>query len=147
MSISAQSVVRIRTHVGQTDNSLRVSGRRTILARTSHLHLYLRKWMRHKARECWLHRCQVHPQQEFTTLTDKILRHAHHTFKSRGNWWRCTRTNGNRAGIQKVYRGLSLTEKNIREKFGISWNCEPIEPLKKNRQPYPDSLKRNIIRS
>ena len=84
MSISAQSVVRIRTHVGHTDNSLRVSGRRTILARTSHLHLYLRKWMRHKAWECWLHRCQVQPQQEFTTPTDKILRHAHHTFKSRG---------------------------------------------------------------
>ena len=39
------------------DRVERVSVRLTIPARTSPLRLCLRKWMRDKARECWLHRC------------------------------------------------------------------------------------------
>ena len=45
---------------------------------------------------------QVQPQQEFITLTEKVLCHARHTFRPvQGNLWRCTRTKESRAEIQK----------------------------------------------
>ena len=80
----------------------RISGRRIILDTC----VFESGW--DVAWECWPHCClrrrerQVQPQQELFTPTEKILCHAHHIFQSRGNLWRFTRTNGNRAGAKKV---------------------------------------------
>ena len=127
----------------------------TILARTSQLHLCLRKWMRDKALECWIHHCsrrtekQVQPLQEFITPLEKVLCQAHLTFEARGDVSRYAHTNGNRAETQEAQRrhipqvkgkGLNI------KKFEITYSYEQVKQPKENRQPYQDSLKLNFIR-
>ena len=91
-------------------------------ARTSPLHLCLRKWTRDKARECWLHRRfrrrerQVQPRSGFSTLTEKVLGRVHHTFQSvREDSWRCahTHTGESQVEIQMFCRSLIQKEKRI----------------------------------
>ena len=87
----------VTMHQGQ------VSAQHTIPVRTPRQHPCLRKSMRGKASECWLHRCscrrekQVQSLREFSTLQEKVLCRACHTFQARRNLLRCTHTNGSRA--------------------------------------------------
>ena len=122
---------------------------------TSQPHARHRKSTRDKAGECWLRRCscrtEKHVQllQEFITLTEKVLCQAHLTFEAQGDLSRCTHTNGNRAETQEAYRRHIPQEKEYGpsiKKFGITSNYEQIKQSKEKRQPYQDSLKRNITR-
>ena len=117
---------KVRSRVVSPSKWLRSSGQRLLLltdhqrgqvfdqhalpVRTSHLHPFLRNWMRDKASEGWLHRCsckrekQVQSLQGPITLQEKGLCHAHHTFQARGNLLPHTHTNGSRAQTQEAYR-------------------------------------------
>ena len=87
-----------RLHPCSCHQDEQISFRRTDLVRTLQLHLCFRKSMRDKACECWLHRCscsrenQVQLQQEFVTLTDKVLCQARLTLKAQGALLRFTHT-------------------------------------------------------
>ena len=71
-------------------------------------------------------------------LMEKVLRQAHLTIQSWRTLWRCTRTNGHRAGTHKVHMSLipqvqeylpSIT------KFGITKNYEQMKQPNGKRQP------------
>ena len=83
---AAQRLLLFTMHQGG-----QVVAQHTVLVRTPQLQLCLRKWMKDKASEGWLHRwsCrrenQMHSLQEFITRLEKVPCQAHLTFEAQGD--------------------------------------------------------------
>ena len=153
-SLSRRAVQRL--HLCSHHQGEQVSGRHTIHARTSPLHLCLQKWIRDKS--MWMLASPLFTQKREASAApariyqsdreNSVSRSSHSpvTGKLAAMYSHKRKSSRDPQSSQESYSERERGHSPSIEKFGIFLTSEQIKPPKERRQPYLNSLKRNIIR-